>query len=196
MKYITSFQLFESINLGYPLYHGNRKGDFPPKKRRFAGAIFLTTNLEFAKNFAGFDERDIFPEGAVWEVKIKDSTNLCDPTENSVMQELDLRSIIQKMIDDNYMDPDNGRKFSSNRGKGYKGFDYDKGIEFEIEDPSQSVYNYLWLIKNGAWQIIECAPIIREIKRSGYDGFVVEERGAKNVAIFDENSIEEFEKIL
>ena len=71
MKHI---KLFESIS--EKLYHGNRKGDFPPEKKRFAGAIFLTSNLEFAKDFAGFNEKDEFPNGAVWEVELKEKVNL------------------------------------------------------------------------------------------------------------------------
>jgi hypothetical protein len=112
------------------------------------------------------------------------------------MKELELKSILQKMIDDKYEDPTNGKKFIANRGKGFKGFDYDTEKEFDLEDFSQTVYNYLWLIKNGSWQIIECDPIINQIKSKGYDGFMVAERGSKNVAIFDESSIEKINKIL
>ena len=72
MKHI---KLFESIS--EKLYHGNRKGDFPPEKKRF-GAIFLTANLNFAKNFAGYDERDIFPNGAVFEVELKPGIRIID----------------------------------------------------------------------------------------------------------------------
>ena len=109
------------------------------------------------------------------------------------MKELDLKSV-QKMIDDEYEDPTNGKKFKSDRGVGLKGFDYDSEREFDLEDTSQSVYNYLWLIKNGVWQIIECDPIIKVIKDKKYDGFEVTEKG-KNVAIFDESSIENFNRI-
>lgn len=193
MKYIKSYKLFESVT--DKLYHGNRKGDFPPEKTRFAGAIFLTSNLKFAEDFAGFDERAEFPEGAVWEVKLKPNLKICDPIQVKIMKELDLKSILQKMIDSEYEDPTNGKKFESNRGKGFKGYDYETNMEFDLEDTSQSVYNYLWLIKNGSWRIIECKPIISKIKSSGYDGFKVTERGSKNVAIFDESSIEKFEKM-
>lgn len=196
MKYLKTYQLFlfESIT-SEKLYHGNRKGDFPPEKKRFAGAIFLTSSLNFAKNFAGFDEREEFPEGEVWEVKLKPNLKICDPIQVETMKELDLKSILQKMIDDKYEDPTNGKKFKSDRGKGFKGFDYVTEKEFDLEDTSQSVYNYLWLIKNGNWEIIECEPIISVIKARKYDGFVVSERGSKNVAIFDESSIEKFDKI-
>lgn len=194
MKYIKSYQLFESVT--DKLYHGNRKGDFPPEKKRFAGAIFLTSNLEFAKNFAGFDEREDFPDGAVWEIKLKSDLKICDPMKRVNMEELNLKSIIQKMIDEEYVDSANGKKFKANRGKGFKGYDYDTDREFDLEDTSQSVYNYLWLIKNGSWQIIECGPIISEIKSKKYDGFEVTEKGSKNVAIFNESSIDKFEKIL
>jgi len=149
MKYIKSFFLFESLNITGPLYHGNRKGDFPPKRKRFANSIFLTSDIGFAKNFAGFDEREEFPEGAVWEVQLRNNLNLCNPTDENTMKELDLKSVIQKMIDENYVDSTNGKKFTGNRGKGFKGFDYDKGEEFDLEDTSQAVYNYLWLIKMG-----------------------------------------------
>jgi hypothetical protein len=57
-----------------------------------------------------------------------------------------------------------------------------------------SVNFYLWRIKNGAWRIIECEPIINKIKESGYDGFFVIEKGSKNVAIFSEDSIKNFKK--
>lgn len=194
MKYIKSYKLFESVT--DKLYHGNRKGDFPPEKKRFAGSIFLTNSLEFAKNFAGFDERDDFPDGAVWEIKLKSNLKICDPMKSETMKELNLKSILQKMIDDGYEDQANGKKFKSNRGKGFKGYDYDTDREFDLEDTSQSVYNYLWLIKNGSWQIIECEPIISEIKSKNYDGFEVIEKGFKNVAIFNESSIDKFEKIL
>jgi hypothetical protein len=195
MKHIKSFFLFESLNITGPLYHGNRKGDFPPKRKRFANSIFLTSDIGFAKNFAGFDEREEFPEGAVWEVQLRNNLNLCNPTDEDTMKELDLKSVIQKMIDENYVDSTNGKKFTGNRGKGFKGFDYDKGEEFDLEDTSQAVYNYLWLIKNGVWQIIECEPIIEKIRDFGYGGFVVEERGAKNIAIFKEDSILDFKKL-
>ena len=73
MKYI---KLFESM-MWERLYHGNRKGDFPPERKRF-GAIFLTANLNFAKNFAGYDERAIFPNGAVFEVELKPGIRIID----------------------------------------------------------------------------------------------------------------------
>ena len=194
MRHIKTFgQLFESIS--EKLYHGNRKGNFPPKRKRFAGAIFLTDNLEFAKNFAGFDEREVFPDGAVWEIELVPGLRICSPTETETMKELDLKSVIQKMVDDSYVDPANGKKFGP-RGKGFKGFDPETGEEFDLEDPSQSVYNYLWLVKNGAWQIIECEPIVSAIKNKGYNGFEVVERGVKNLAIFDESSIKGFTKIM
>lgn len=194
MKHIKFYsELFESLS--QKIYHGNRKGNFPPKRKRFAGSIFLTSSLEFAKNFAGFDEPDNFPDGAVWEVKIKPGLKICDPTDSSIIKELDLKSIIENMINSGYVDSANGKKFGL-RGKGFKGFDPYKNQEFDIQDTSQSVYNYLWLIKNGSWQIIECEPIISAIKNSGYDGFEVVERGVKNLAIFDEKSIENSEKIL
>ena len=193
MKHLKTFKIFESFS--EKLYHGNRKGDFPPEKRRFAGAIFLTGDLNFAKDFAGFNDGDDFPEGTVWEVKLKPNLKIFDPTQIKIMKELDLKSVLQKMIDDEYEDPVNGKKFKSNRGSGFKGFDYDSEREFDLEDTSQSVYNYLWLIKNGVWQIIECEPIIKAIKDKKYDGFEVTEKGKKNVAIFDESSIERFDKI-
>lgn len=193
MRYLKSYRIFESIDT--KLYHGNRKGEFPPKRKRFAGAIFLTSNLDFAKDFAGFDDRDNFPNGSVWQVKLKPDVKICNPSNSDIIKELDIKTIIQKMIDENYTDEVNGTKFSR-VGKGFKGFDFDTNQEFDIEDDSQSVYFYLWRIKNGAWRIIECEPIISAIKSKGYDGFEITERGSKNVAIFDEPSIEKFEKIL
>lgn len=194
MKNLHTYKLFESI-IAEKLYHGNRKGDFPPKRKRFAGAIFLTSNVEFAKDFAGFDERESFPNGAVWEIKLKPGIKICDPTTTDSIKKLDLKSVIQKMIDDKYIDAVNGTKFNQ-VGKGFKGYDLETGKEFDIEDESQSVYFYLWRIKNGAWRIIECEPIISAIKSNGFDGFEVTERGAKNVAIFDESDIENYKKIL
>lgn len=191
MKHI---KLFESAS--EKLYHGNRKGDFPPSKKRFAGAIFLTSSLDFAKDFAGFNDGDEFPDGAVWEVELKEPLNLCDPLNPKTMQELGLKEIIQKMIDDKYVDEANGTKFNEVSGSGFKGYDPDEDREFDLKDKSESAYFYLWRIKNGAWRIIECTPIIERIKDSGFDGFYLVERGAKNVAIFDENSIKSFQKIL
>lgn len=193
MRYLKAYKIFESFS--EKLYHGNRKGNFPPKRKRFAGAIFLTSNLEFAKDFAGFEDKDNFPEGAVWEVTLKQNVKICDPTNSDAINELDMKSIIQKMIDEKYVDPVNGTKFIE-VGKGFKGFDFEKNKEFDIEDKSQSVYFYFWRIKNGAWRIIECEPIINAIKSKGYDGFEVTERGSKNVAIFDESSIDKFKKLL
>jgi len=192
--HLKPFKLFESIS--DKLYHGNRKGDFPPEKRRFAGSIFLTSILEFAKNFAGFDEREEFPNGSVWQVNLNSNLKICNPMIPKMMKELNLKSILQKMIDDEFEDPTNGKKFKSNRGKDYKGYDYETDKEFDLEDTTESVFNYLWLIKNGSWQIIECEPIISEIKLRGYDGFEVVERGIRNVAIFDEKSISNYKKIL
>ena len=162
MKHLKTFKIFESFS--EKLYHGNRKGDFPPEKRRFAGAIFLTGDLNFAKDFAGFNDGDDFPEGAVWEVKLKPNLKICDPMQVKTMKELDLKSVLQKMIDIEYEDPANGKKFKSNRGSGLKGFDYDSEREFDLEDKK-------------------------------YDGFEVTEKGNKNLAIFDESSIERFDKI-
>lgn len=174
------------------LYHGNRKGDFPPKLRRFAGAIFLTSNINFAKQFADVDE---FPEGKVFEVILKDGIKLCDPSKPEIMKEFNLKDILQNMIDTNYVDSVNGTKIKEVIGTGFKGYDYDSDTEFDIKDKSQSVYFYLWRIKNGAWRIIECEPIINEIKKRNYDGFFIIEGSSKNVAIFDENNIHSFKSL-
>jgi hypothetical protein len=192
MKHLKTYQLFESVT-SEKLYHGNRKGDFPPKRKRFAGAIFLTNNLDFAKNFAGFDEKETFPNGEVFEIKLKSNIKLCNPMDIETMKELDLVTVIQKMIDSNYIDETNGTKFIK-IGKGFKGYNPDTDEEFDISDQEQSVYHYLWRVKNGAWRVVECEPIISQIKTKGYDGFYVIERGSKNVAIFDESSIENFNK--
>jgi hypothetical protein len=194
MKYLKKYQLFESIT-SEKLYHGNRKGDFPPEKKRFAGAIFLTSNLEFAKNFASLDEKDQFPAASVFEIKLKSNIKLCNPMDNETMKELDLVNMIQKMIDSNYIDEINGTKFIK-VGNGMKGYNPYTDDEFDITEKEQSVYHYLWRVKNGAWRVVECVPIINQIKSKGYDGFYVVERGSKNVAIFDESSIEKFDKIL
>lgn len=167
-------------------YHGNRKGDFPPKLRRFAGSIFLTSNINFAKQFADVDE---FPEGKIFEVILKEGIKLCDPSKPEIMKDINLKNILQNMINNNYIDSSNGTKFMEIDGSGFKGYDYDSDIEFDIKNKSQSVYWYLWRIKNGAWRIIECEPIINEIKKHNYDGFSVTELGNKNVAIFNENNI-------
>jgi hypothetical protein len=196
MKYLKTYQLFENI-ISEKLYHGNRKGDFPPTHKKF-GAIFLTSNLNFAKTFAAQDqdEREEFPDGGVWEVKLKPNLKICDCSQIETMKELDLKSILQKMIDDEYVDPVNGKKFKSDRGKGFTGFDYDTEKEFDLEDTSQTVYYYLRQIKYGGWLIIECQPIIKAIKDRQYDGYEVTEVGSKNVAIFEESSIESFDKII
>lgn len=191
MKHIISYKIFEGVDEN--LYHGNRKGDFPPEKRRFANSIFLTSNLEFAKDFAGFDDREEFPNGSVWEVTLKDNLNLCNPMDPKIMTKLDLKSTLQNMIDKNYVDSINGTKFT--KVSGLKGYDPDTDKEFDLASPDKSVYHYLWRIKNGAWRIIECEPIINKISQK-YDGFFVSERGSKNVAIFNERSIKNFKKIL
>lgn len=191
MKHIISYKIFEGV--GENLYHGNRKGDFPPEKRRFANSIFLTSNLEFAKDFAGFDDSEEFPNGSVWEVTLKDNLNLCNPMEPEIMKKLDLKSIIQKMMEEDYVDTVNGTKFK--KVSNLKGYDPETNEEFDVDSPDKSVYHYLWRIKNGAWRIIECEPIIDKISQK-YDGFFVSERGSKNVAIFDEKSIKNFKKIL
>jgi hypothetical protein len=194
MKHLQSYRLFESIT-SEKLYHGNRKGDFPPKRKRFAGAIFLTNNLDFAKNFAGFDERETFPNGSIFEIKLKSNTKLCNPMDNKIMKELDLITVIQKMIDSNYIDETNGTKFIK-VNNGMKGYNPDTDEEFDITEKEQSVYHYLWRVKNGAWRVVECEPIISQIKSKKYDGFYIVERGSKNVAIFDESSIENFNKVI
>jgi hypothetical protein len=191
MRHIALFESF----VGERLYHGNRKGDFPPKMKRFGGCIFLTSNLAFAKDFSGADERSKFPDGAVWEVWLKPGVNLCDPMDPKIAKKLDLKGVIEKMIVSGYEDETNGTKFKPVSASGMKGYDYDTDREFDVDDPGDSVYHYLWRIKHGAWRIIECAPILEAIKKSGYDGFCLVERGSKNVAIFDENSIREFKKI-
>ena len=100
MTHLKTYKIFESI-LSEKLYHGNRKGDFPPQIKRFAGAIFLTSNIDFAKNFASLDEKDDFPDASVFEVKLKSDIKLCNPMDSEVMKELNLVAVIQKMIDSN-----------------------------------------------------------------------------------------------
>lgn len=190
MKHIALFESFTSDKL----YHGNRKGDFPPEKKRFGGCIFLTSNIEFARDFSGADDRSEFPNGAVWEVELNPGVNLCDPTDPKIGKELGLKEIIEKMIADGYDDEVNGIKFKP-VSSGMMGYDYDDDKESPIENSSDSVYHYLWRIKHGAWRIIECGPIVDAIKNKGYAGFTVTERGSKNVAIFDESSIKDFKKI-
>ena len=176
------------------LYHGNRKGDFPPEKTRF-GAIFLTPNVNFAKNFAGYDEREEFPNGAVFEVKLKSGLKMCDPMNEDSWKGIDIESVLNKMISEKYVDPVNGQKFLPVTGKGLKGYNPKTKEEFEIDSPEKSVYHYLWRLKNGAWRIIECKPIIDKIKSLNYDGYYVVEGSTKNVAIFDKSSIESFKKL-
>jgi len=199
MKYLKNYHYYsnilETIQNSDKLYHGNRKGDFPPKIKRFCGAIFLTSNLNFAKDFAGLDERNQFPDGAVWEVILKPNLKLCNPMEVDTMKKMNLKDTIQKMIDDKYVDSINGSKFIE-IGPGFKGYNYTTDEEFDIKDKSESVYHYLWRIKNGSWKIIETEPIIQSIKDSGFNGFYLIERGSKNIAIFDENSIQNFKQIL
>ena len=190
--------LFEEKGVeGEKLYHGHKKGHFPPRRRPSAGAIFLTSNLNFAKSFASFDDRESWPDGAVFEVKLKPGLKLCDPSDRQTMLELDLVSVIQEMIDDNYVDP-NGRDFKKIResilGKVY-GYNPETDETFLINHIDDSVYHYLWFLKAGSWRIIETVPVIDRIKSKNFDGFFVEEGSNKNVAIFDENSIEKFEKI-
>ena len=179
------------------LYHGNKKGDFPPTYRRFAGAIFLTSSLDFAREFATDGEPEKFPDHGVWEVKLKPGLKIFDAQDNNAVNEIDLKSIIQKLIDEKYVDPVNGTKFFEIAGDGFIGYDYKRNVEFKITDKSQSVYFYLWRLKHGAWRIIECEPIIAAIIKSKqhYDGFEITERGTKNVAVFDVNSIQGYERI-
>ena len=179
------------------LYHGNTKGDFPPNQKRHASAIFLTSNLDFAEAFATDGEPERFPNHGIWEVKLKPGLKIFDAQDNKAVNEMDLKSIIQKLIDDGYVDPIIGTKFFevSENGK-FNGYDYEKNVEFKITDKSQSVYFFLWRLKYGAWRIIECEPIISAIKSKSYDGFQITERGSKNVAIFDVNSILDYKKII
>jgi hypothetical protein len=190
MKYI---KLFESM-MWERLYHGNRKGDFPPKRKRF-GAIFLTSNLNFAKNFAGYDERDIFPNGAVFEVELKPGIRIMDMMDTKSWEEIGIEKILFDMIDDKYVDPVNGSKFLPVRGSGLLGYDPKTGSEFQIQNEKDSIYHYLWRIKHGAWRIIECAPISDKIEELGYDGYYVVEGSSKNVAIFKEDPIMNFKKL-
>jgi hypothetical protein len=190
MKYI---KLFESM-MWERLYHGNRKGDFPPKRKRF-GAIFLTSNLNFAKNFAGYDERDIFPNGAVFEVELKPGIRIMDMMDTKSWEEIGIEKILFDMIDDKYVDPINGSKFLPVRGSGLLGYDPKTGSEFQIQNEKDSIYHYLWRIKHGAWRIIECAPISDKIEELRYDGYYVVEGSSKNVAIFKEDSIMNFKKL-
>ncbi len=193
-RYQSFVKVLENNNSD-KLYHGNRKGDFPPEKKRFAGAIFLTSNIDFARNFAGYAERDQFPDGAVFEVTLKPGLKLCNPMEPKIMVELGLEDLIKKMVDQGYVDPTSGTKFNKITGKGFKGFDPTTGEEFDIDGPYQSANHYLWRVKNGAWRVIECEPVVKRIREKGYDGFSVMERGSRNVAIFDDSSIQSFRKI-
>ena len=182
----------EDIGSG-KLYHGNRKGDFPPAPdlRRFAGAIFLTYSLNFAKSFAGCDEPEKFPNRGIWEVKLKPGLKIFDPSDDDMVRDLDLKSIIQKLIDSKYVDPVTEATFKEvNERAGLPGYDSDTNTKFKIQDKSQSVYYYLWRVKNKGWAVIECAPIIEAIKSKSYDGFESIEMEAENVAVFDENSIQ------
>lgn len=185
MRYLKKYKIFEAVE---KLYHGNRKGDFPPEKKRFANAIFLTTNLDFARQFRGNTSE--FPNGGIWQVELKENLNLCNPMDPKTMLRLDILSTLEKMINDKYKDPVNNIEFKP-VSKGFLGYDPDKDSEFEISSQSESAYHYLWRIKHGSWRIIETAPIIESIKNK-YDGFYVFERGVKNVAIFDEKMIKSF----
>jgi len=187
-------KLFESM-MWERLYHGNRKGDFPPERKRF-GAIFLTPNLNFAKNFAGYDERDIFPNGAVFEVELKPGIRVIDMMDAKSWEEIGIEKILSDMIERRYIDPVNGTKFLPVSGQGLLGYDPKTQNEFEIQNEKDSVYRYLWRIKHGAWAIIECAPISNKIESLGYDGYYVVEGSSKNVAIFSEDSIMNFKKLV
>lgn len=200
----------EFMSLDMDLYHGNRKGDFPPEHRRFAGAIFLTSNVEFAKHFAGlYDDEEERGEherkhANVWKVRLKPGVKICNCMNPKVMAKLNLQETLQGMIDEKYEDKTNGTSFRKVKGgQSFKGYTYKDipadpengieaikaGSEFDIEHESQSVYHYLWRVRHGAWRVIECKPVIDQIRAAGYDGFFVVERGAKNVAIFDDKSI-------
>ncbi len=102
------------------------------------------------------------------------------------------------MIDENYVDQQTNAKFFklTNPNGDFKGYDYMTGKEFPITETSQSVYFYIWRIKNGGWSIIESAPVINRIKELGYDGFYVVERGQKNLGLFDERNITSYKKIM
>lgn len=177
------------------LYHGNRKGDFPPKRKRF-GAIFLTSNLNFAKNFAGYDERAIFPNGVVFEVELNPGVRIMDMMDTKSWEEIGIEKLLFDMIEGRYIDPVNGSKFLPVSGSGLLGYDPKTGKEFQIQKPDDSLYHYLWRVKHGAWRIIECAPISNKIEDLGYDGYYVVEGSSKNVAIFKEDSIMNFKKLV
>ena len=109
--------------------------------------------------------------------------------------EIGLESILYDMIGKRYIDPVNGSKFFPLKGTGFLGYDPKTGDEFSIQNPEDSVYHYLWRVKNGAWRIIECEPIAGRIKELGYDGYYVVEASSKNVAIFSEDSVMSFKKL-
>lgn len=201
MKHIKTYKIFENTELSENLYHGTRKGDFPPEKRRFAeGSIFLTTNLDFAKNFAEISEKEEFPNSAVFQIWLNPNVKICDSRDKEIMKQLDLFTILNELINSKYIDDNSGIKFGSKMNGSFKGYDYntdkESDIDFSDDNQDKRVYYYLWRIKNGAWRIIETESIIKKIKQSGYDGFFVEEKGSKNVAIFSDKSIKKFEKIL
>jgi hypothetical protein len=111
-------------------------------------------------------------------------------------EEIGIEKILSDMIERRYVDPANGTKFLPVSGQGLLGYDPKTQNEFEIQNEKDSVYRYLWRIKHGAWAIIECAPISNKIEGLGYDGYYVVEGSSKNVAIFSEDSIMNFKKLV
>lgn len=204
MKYLKFY--FNFLNESYDYsndnwYHGNRKGDFPPEKMRFAGGcIFLTSNLNFAKGFAGLnDEDEKQPTSSVFQIWLKQGLKICNPFEIETMKELDLFNLIKGMIDNKYKDELGGINFGNElKGEGFKGYDYITNKEFDLDVTNKDnwPYFYLWRFKNGSWRLIETTPVIEKIKSKGYNGFIVVEGNNKNLAIFDKNSILKFEKII
>jgi hypothetical protein len=140
----------------------------------FPGAIFLSSNKEFCKEFFSFSREGYthakksfyFGEepnyGFLYTVKLVKNLKIFTDEED------DLQNLVSLLH----------RTYTEEEFKDFSGHNIDNYINYLKNDRDQD-----------SWELVENALILAALYIYGYDGFMVTENGITNLAIFDTNSI-------
>ena len=186
-KVMHNIFLIEGVSYG-PVYHGTSKdfSQFDNNKSNFRGTIYFTDHKPFAREFAtnemgAGDSRNGYIITAKLDIK-----KPFDPSNQQHRQTL--APYIEKAIKEKYKDSTTGASFvvppPLNNPKNNK----------PINTLQDAVEYIFWRIEHLSWRYIESEPIINAIKQQGFDAIMTQERGAKNIAVFDPKKIQIIEK--
>lgn len=177
LEYLDS--IFPESKVKDIYYHGTGAKEkiesFDFAKSNFAGAVFFTKSMDFAKQFAYDDVRNGVVQGQVLDVR-----NSFDFSKEEHIESI--RPIIKTLIEEKY-ESSTGIKFKDDLQLIYNG---KKIIENPILD--DILEHYMWRLQNGSWRIIETDRIIEYISKN-YDSIIINERGSANVAVFSPEQI-------